>query len=145
MPTKRKLPRNHWRALSVVARSIDASLDDIETRVLNDRTSDSGLHRVARTLNDTQKRQLEAVLFEFRKTLNNFVREFQLSSDHVTDIQILKAQYSHIWVLLEESRPKRLRGYGALPDSVRPSLEEAIDLLSEHLGRLRDIWSSDEH
>jgi hypothetical protein len=143
MEPERNLPRNHRRALSVVARSIEEALGDIESRVLN-RTANSRLHQIRQTLDSRQKEALSEAIRELRIALEDFVQQFQLDREHVTETQILRAQFSHIWTLLEDSRPMHLKGYGELPDDVRPVLEEAIARLSVRLERVRSIWLDDE-
>lgn len=137
------LPSNHRRVLSAVARGIEEALRDIEERIM-DQDASSGLHRIKQTLDGAQKQKLSEVIHDLWVGLDDFVKQFGLDHGQVTETQVLQAQYTRIWALLEDSRPEQLKGYGEVPEHLRAALGEAINRLSERLERLRTIWTTDE-
>ncbi|MGD0508445.1 MAG: hypothetical protein ABSA27_11655, partial [Terriglobales bacterium] len=56
--------------------------------------------------------------------------------------RILASDISQIWVALEDSRPARIRGYGAMPISSAESLEADLQEMLLVANRLRALLNS---
>jgi len=137
---KQVLPPAHHRALSVVARSIERSLNDMSERIAQ-KNPESVLHRIERSYTPQQREAILAAIAEVRKTLTEFVSGFDLSPSSVSEAQIVSAHCAILWTLLEDSQLDKLRRYGEVPDEIRKPLERAVGKLLECVERLQKMSS----
>jgi hypothetical protein len=133
---KVQLPANHQRSLSVVARAIEESLNDVATRLQSGRSANL-LRQIEPSFTDEERSAILATAEEIRNALADLVNTFDLSPSSVTEKQIVLAQYAHIWTLLEDSFSGKMRGYGEIPPDAARVLDDKIGSLLEKVERLR--------
>jgi len=138
MSAKAELPPAHKRSLSVVARSIEDALNDIAAR-LRSNPSNAQLHHVEPSFSDAERVFILKTLEEIRRSLFDLIETFDIHPSSVTEFQIVQAQYTHIWTLLQDSYSNKMKGYGELPAEEARLLDKQIAQLSEHVEKLRGI------
>ena len=143
MSSKVELPPAHKRSLSVVARSIEDSLNDIATR-LQGNLADSLLHRIEHSYTDQERKQIFKAVEGVREALVELILEFDLDTSTVFESQILSAHCSHIWTLLQDSRSDKLKSYGEVPEESRASIDTAIDKMLDRMGQLQNVSAKHE-
>ena len=135
MSSNAELPLAHHRSLSVVARNIEMSLDAIlETLTISE--DRRVLHRVDHVYTPDQRKAILGTIAEIRQILSEFVGLYDLAPSSVSEAQIVNAHFAHIWVMLQDSRPAKLRAYGELPNGSHDQLESIVGRLLESVERL---------
>ena len=130
------LSENHLRVLCVVARSIERSLDDIEELLTRKEGKQSQLHHIESSYSYEQRMGILRKVAELRHRLVTFVQDFQLTGESRTEHQIIDTKVTHMWMLLEDSYSRKLKGYGKVDEFVRGRLDESV---SELLSLVREL------
>src|SRR5712691_5260642 len=79
---------------------------------------------------------------QLQALIASFVRKYDLKPSKKNLRRILASNVSQIWLALEDSRPSRIRGYGAMPISSAESLEADLQEMLEIADRLRAFLHS---
>ena len=132
------LSATHRRSLSVVARNVEQSLNDIVARVCDD-CPNAILDRIERSYSESQRREILTAVEAMREILHEFIVTFELNLSSVTEEQILNAHCAHLWTLLQDSHFDKLKSYGALNNELRDPLNERIERLLKCVERLRIV------
>lgn len=92
------------------------------------------------SLSPGQVQQLRAVVQGIRRRLEYAVRRFSLQLQKAEPKQVLAAELSSLWVVLENARPKRMKGYGKEFDPTeKADWESLIRNLLDDVERAREI------
>jgi hypothetical protein len=91
--------------------------------LLEDRNSPAAMKTVEGSVTESEREQVRASLLRLQALIASFVRKYDLPPSKKDLRRILASDVSQIWVALEDSRPARIRGYGAMPISSAESLE----------------------
>jgi hypothetical protein len=127
----------HQRRLEATVSLLEDGLDRME-RLLADGGPVGIVRAVKDTLPASEHEELLAELRELRCALSDFAREFSLQTRPLDIHQILNAELSSAWVMLENCRPRRMKGYGQpFEPETWASLEESVELLLAKLQVLR--------
>ncbi len=132
-----KLHELHQRRLEATVSLIESSLDQMESLL-----TEGGQSGIVRAVEDTLSTEERASLLEevrrLRDALHSFARQFSLQRHPVDIRQVLNAEVSSAWVMLENCRPKRMKGYGVEFDAhTRAALEESVEHLVSQVTALR--------
>ena len=91
-------------------------------------------------LQDPQMQRARAKMVEMRNTLRQAMERFSVHLAKPDPRQVFAAELSTLWVVLENARPERMKGYGKeLEPADRRSWEELIHKLLADLDELRDF------
>lgn len=137
-----KLDEHHQRRLEATVQLIEESIARCERWLEG---SGEGIVRVVRSSIDAPERErLANELERLRAALERFAAHFELQERPVDLAQVLNAEFSTAWVMLENCRPKRMKGYGVAFDPAdAAALNDGIDHLLEQVEALRkEIASS---
>lgn len=127
--TGQPLPDNHRRVLSVVARNIERSMDDIE-ELFARKDRQSRLHHIAGSYSEEQKKEILGRVSRLRERLAHFVRDFHLEGESRSEQQIIDTKVTHMWMLLEDSYSGKLKKYGKTDGTFNEKLDASVaDLL----------------
>ncbi len=98
-----------------------------------------GIVRVVRmSVDDGERERLLREIDLLHAALHEFAAEFELEPRAVDLMQLLNAEVSTAWVMLENCRPKRMKGYGvAFEAETAARLNGEVDRLLERVGVLR--------
>ena len=110
--------------------------------LLEDRNSPTAMKVIEGSVTESEREQVRTSLLQLQALIASFVRKYDLQPSRKNLRRILASDVSQIWVALEDSRPVRIRGYGALPISSAESLEADLQELLLVVGRLRALLNS---
>jgi ribosomal protein L29 len=129
----------HARRLETVAAVMETALDRIEL-VLRSAETEEGTPRAGAPFTSQQIREARQEIAQIRRRLGEGLERFSIPQRKMDPRQLLAAELSALWVVLENALPKRLKGYGRVFDPAdRAEWEKLIrDLLGE-LERLRAL------
>jgi hypothetical protein len=98
-----------------------------------------GIVRVVRSsIGDAERERLLREIDLFHAELHKFAARFELEPRAVDLTQLLNAEISTAWVMLENCRPKRMKGYGvAFDPAAAAKLDSEVDRLLERVDVLR--------
>lgn len=136
MSEKLKLGENHRRVVSVLFRGIEQTCDEIDAAF---RESPSALRHVARDLSSAQRAALREMTERVRSEIQRLASEIELDISIRSQRRIILALLSSCIVNLEESQPKKLRGYGPMSPEVEARLSSEFQRLIEMLERMAAI------
>lgn len=131
-----KLDELHQRRLEATVQLLEESVARCRRWLAG---TDGGIVRVVRSsLEEAERERLLAEIDLFHAELHRFAAEFELQARPVDVMQLLNAEVSTAWVMLENCRPKRMKGYGvAFDPAVARALNGEVERLLEHVAVLR--------
>lgn len=131
-----KLNEHHQRRLEATVQLLEESISRCQRWLAG---SGEGIVRVVRaSIEEKDRERLARELDHFRIELERFAAHFELQQRPVDLAQVLNAEFSTAWVMLENCRPKRMKGYGVAFDPVvSTSLNGGIDHLLKEVQALR--------
>ncbi len=135
------LSDNHRRVIASGMLIVDAAAVRMLDR-LEDRNSPAAMKTIEGSVTESERGQIRASLLQLQALIASFVGKYDLQPSKKNLRRILAADVSQIWVALEDSRPARIRGYGAMPISSAESLEADLQELLLVANRLRTLLSS---
>jgi hypothetical protein len=127
----------HTRSLEATLSRADDAMNRMERLLLNS-GQDGAVRKVEDTLSAEARETLLAQLRALRNLLAALAEAFSLQP-HALDIRrVLDAELSTLWVLLEDCRPARMKGYGQqFAPEARTALEEHVEQLLAHVATMR--------
>jgi hypothetical protein len=132
-----KLDDHHQRRLEATVQLLEESIARCRRWLTG---GHEGILRVVQTSIDPAER--ERLLREidlFHAALHRFAAEFDLEPRPMSLAQLLNAEFSTAWVMLENCRPKRMKGYGvAFDPDTATALNAEVDRLLVRVEVLRD-------
>lgn len=135
------LSDNHRRVIASGMLIVDAAVVRM-LDLLEDRNSPAAMKTIEGSVTESEREQLGASLVQLQTLIASLVRKYDLQPSKKNLRRILAADVSQIWVVLEDSRPARIRGYGAMPSSSAESLEADLQELLLVANRLRTLLNS---
>jgi len=132
-----KLHELHQRRLEVTVSLVENGLDRME-RLLSEGPPGGSVRTVEDTLSPEERSSLLVDFGHLRSQLRRLAEQYSLQR-HAVDIhQVLNAELSSAWVMIENCRPKRMKGYGVEFDPVvRATLEDNVEQLLARVLALR--------
>lgn len=127
-----RLPKNHRRSLSVTARMVEQTLDEME-ELLRKRGEGKLTSEVDPTYSEHERARSLAVIAEMRRVNAEMFRTLDLERSRYAEDQVIHAKKTHIWTILVDSRSARLGGYGELTGEVGRAVDTHVDRLLELL------------
>jgi hypothetical protein len=128
----------HRRRLEATVQLVEESLERVE-RLIAERSGGS-LKAVQNPFLPEDRQHLLTAIHELRSKLASFVVACQLKRRSVDLRQILNSELISAWVMLENCRPKRMKGYGIeFAESSSKALDEGVESLLEQLDKLRQL------
>jgi hypothetical protein len=126
------------------ARSLESglSLADASVLLMERLLVEGGEQGVVRKIENTLAPEMRATLLDgvqaLRDMLTAMAEQFSLQP-HPLDIRrVLDAETSSLWVLFEDCRPERMKGYGQeFSPEARAELDQTIDRLIAHVRAMR--------
>lgn len=119
MSEKLKLGENHRRVVSVLLRGLEQACDEIDASF---RGSPGTLRRIHDDLSPVQRSSLREITQRVRGEIRRLASEIELDTSVGSQRRTVLALLSASIVNLEESEPRKLRGYGAMSPEVEARL-----------------------
>lgn len=101
----------HARRLATVVNVLEAALDRVEVVLRSFEPGDEA-HPGASPLTPEEIRQVRAKMKGVRERLGQALERFAIRRRKPHPRQVLAAELSTLWVVLENAMPRRLKGYG---------------------------------
>jgi hypothetical protein len=132
-----KLHEYHARSLEATLSRVDEALNRME-RLLIAGGQEGVVRKIENTLSTGSSEILLAEVRSLRKMVGSLAQTFRLEP-HPLDIRrVLDAEISTMWVLFENCRPERMKGYGqAFAKEAREALEKNVEMLLAQILKLR--------
>src|SRR6266566_2886244 len=114
-------------------------VDAAAVRMLNlleNRNSPVAMRVVEGSVDEGEREQIRAGLKQLQSAIAAFAKKYNLQPSKKNLRRILASDLSQIWVTLEDSRPARIRGYGAMLESVSESLESDLQEMLALVNRM---------
>lgn len=122
----------HARSLESAVTLADGAARRME-RLLVESGQQGLIRPIANSLSPDAREKLLAQVRELQAMLVQFAGQFSLASRPVDIRQVLSSEISALWVIFEDCRPSRMRGYGQdFSPEAGAALDAFIDRLSKH-------------
>lgn len=132
MAEKLKLGENHRRVVSVILRGLEQACDEIDATL---HESPGTLRRVRDDLTPAQHSALQQMTGRVRGEVRRLASEIELDTSVGSQRRTILALLSACVINLQESEPKKLRGYGEMSQEAEARLtsefQRLIDLLQQ--------------
>ena len=136
MAEKLKLGENHRRVVSVLLRGLEQACDEIEAAF---RETPGLLDRIHDDLSADQRERLREMVRRVRSEIRRLAGEIELDASSRSQRRTILALLSASIINLEESDPKKLRGYGPMSPQAEARLSSEIQLLIEMFEQMSAI------
>jgi hypothetical protein len=130
------LNENHKRRLAVAMALVDAGVARILDQ-LDERTSPTTMTVMERSIPQSERTELKETLRELQTLTASVARAYGLDKRRKDLRRTIVAELSQIWTILEDSRPRKMKGMGAVPAVIAESLDRDVDQMLELLERCR--------
>ena len=134
-----KLHELHARSLSSALGLADSSVQRME-RLLTEGGQPGVVRPVEDTLSAEKRRELLEAVETLKRQVNEAAARFDLEK-HPLDIhRVLQGEISSLWVIFEDCRPDRMKGYGQIFDpDVKAALEDTVNELTSQTLKIRAL------
>lgn len=110
--------------------------------LLDERNSPAAIKAVEGSITEEEKQEMRARLLQLQELIASLVTKYGIEPSKKNLRRIIASEVSQIWVCLEDSRPARIRGYGAMAASASEALETDLQEMLRIANRLRALLSS---
>ncbi len=125
---KMELSSNHKRILSVTARQVETTLNEME-EILKGKLSKNKTAQIIPDYNEEKRNELLKVIERIRTENERMFDELSLKPLELTEERVIKAKSANLWTILIDSSSVHLKNYGALPDEKAAEIDFHIDNL----------------
>jgi hypothetical protein len=129
------LPSSHRRSLSVTARIVEDSLDEIE-KVLMKKERSRSSHRVTESLDSPTRERILSAIARLRELNDEMFHTLHLEPNVFSETQIVRSRVVHLWAVLRDSKSKGLKRFGELSTDAAGEVDKHVDSL---LGVLKEL------
>jgi predicted Zn-ribbon and HTH transcriptional regulator len=129
------LPASHRRSLSVTARIVEDSLDEIE-KVLMKKEKSKSSHRITESFDETARKNILDTIAKVRESNEEMFHALHLEPNVFSETQIVRSRIVHLWAVLRDSKSKGLRRFGELPADAAAEVDSRVDKLLSILKEL---------
>lgn len=136
-----QIPANQKRILSVTARKVEESLNEMES-ILNGEKNNNLTEEIIPTLPDNKKAEIIPIIKELREENEKFFNEFSLKPQKLYEDRLIKAQSSYLWTILIDSKSKQLKNYGKVPEDAQEAIDSRINNLLNALEKLTRVLNT---
>ena len=132
------IPDNHKRSLSVTARHIESSIDDIE-ELLTKKRHDSVTEKVIANMTQEKREQILQLTKVLREKNQIMFNDLQLNGNVFYEDRIVRSRVSHIWTLLCDSTAEALKGYGDVTTEQAEIINRHVNSLLETINIIQSM------
>jgi hypothetical protein len=129
------LPSSHRRSLSVTARIVEDSIDEIEKALMKKEKSRSS-HHITDSLDEATRQKILSIVARLRESNDAMFHSLHLEPNVFSETQIVRSRIVHLWAVLRDSRSKGLKRFGELPPDAAAEVDRNVDAL---LAILKDL------
>lgn len=136
-----ELAESHRRVLGSGMSIVDSSVVRV-LDLLDARNSPAAIPPVEGSIPEDEKIEIKRRLLQLQDLIRLLVEKYDLEPSKKNLSRVLAAEVSQIWVILEDCRPGRMRGYGAMAESAADALEADVAKMLKIANWLRSLLSS---
>ncbi|HXE89348.1 MAG TPA: hypothetical protein VNK82_00120 [Terriglobales bacterium] len=137
------LNENHLRRLAVSMAMVDAAVVRI-LDLLDHKPSPARLNVVEPSLSAADTALLREALHKLQPLAEKLARDYGLET-HRRDLRrIVAAETSQMWTILENCRPRRMKGLGKVPALAAHQLDQRLDEMISILERMNRTFAGPE-
>lgn len=130
LPSAKLLNANHRRVLAVTLRRVELAVWQLEERLTGAQASPQlALTRFTNPPDAAQRRALLQLTQQIREEIAQLAADFDLPVTEEDTLRGMMAEFSLLWCDLEDVRPQKLSGYGAVHPQAYPALDPPIQRL----------------
>lgn len=129
LPMAKLLNANHRRVLAVTLRRVELAVWRLEERLARTETPQLALTRFTNPPDAVQRTALLHLTQQIREEIAQLAADFDLPVGEEDLLRGMMAEFTLLWCDLEDVRPKKLGGYGAVHPQAYPALEPPIQRL----------------
>ena len=134
------LSENHRRVMGSGMLIVDAAAVRM-LNLLENRSSPAAMNVIEGEVSEREREHIRTWLRELQALIARLVDKYHLQPAKKNLRRILASDVSQIWVTLEDCRPARIRGYGAMSASSAESMEAELQEMLRIANRLRALLS----
>ncbi len=138
MDTKKLLPENHRRSLSVTAKFIEEGLNEIES-VLKSNSNNSVTNIVEKSYDNETKEKIYTIIKEIQSVNKEMFTKFSLTPQTTYESRIVQSQAVYLWSILIDSSSKKLSRYGDLSPEESKLVDRYIQRLLSLVDKLKEF------
>jgi hypothetical protein len=134
------LSENHRRVMGSGMLIVDAAAVRM-LNLLENRSSPAAMNVIEGEVSEREREHIGTWLRELQALIARLVDKYHLQPAKKNLRRILASDVSQIWVTLEDCRPARIRGYGAMSASSAELMEADLQEMLRIANRLRALLS----
>lgn len=132
-----RLHEYHARSLESTLSRADESIQRME-QLLVDGGHDGAVRKIKGKLSKESREALLAGVGSLGQLLKSMAQSFSLQPHPLDRRRVLQAELSYLWVLFENCRPARMKGYGQeFAEEARTALEKNVETLLAEILKMR--------
>ncbi|MBX6380003.1 MAG: hypothetical protein IRZ01_04900 [Thermoflavifilum aggregans] len=139
MNSNPELPENYFRVFRSLAQLIEEKLMEMEMSFVRFQQPTRVHLEYQYDLDEADCNRIKQVIGRMYQELEVFVNRYQIPPRSFSLRKQLLVQNSFLWEDLENSRSKRIRGYGAVNDVLMQELDTFLDHLIMFSNQISDI------
>lgn len=128
------LSPNHRRSLSVTARTIEETIEQIE-RLLGSTSPPNLMREIRQSYSPEERDHILSVLRVLRGANESMIRELNLSPQEIDERQIIHSALARMWVILSDSSSAKMEGFGTMET-------DAAEVVDRHINNMLKIIRS---
>ncbi len=129
----RLLNENHRRSLATVLRRVELAVWRLEDRLTRGTPPQLALTRFTDPPDSAQRAALLGLVKHVRQEVAALAADYQLEVAEESFVRSTMGEFTLLWCDLEDSRPQKLRRYGAIhpqaDEVLGPSIQQLIELV----------------
>jgi hypothetical protein len=127
------LNENHQRSLSTVLRRVELAAWRLEERLSRETSTGLALTRFTDPPDSAERAALLRLVKQLRQEVADLAADYQLEVAEESFVRSTMGEFTLLWSDLEDSRPQKLRRYGAIhpqaDEVLGPSIQRLIELV----------------
>lgn len=140
MNNKIQLSNNHNRSLSVTARAIEKTINEIEL-LLNGNHKTYTAEIIEPVYSKEKKETILKKLSKLKEVNDEMFETLKLRSQKLTEDRVVYSNLSYLWTILIDSKSDKLTRYGDVPADNAEIIDNYIDRLLNIIGELKQYRS----
>ncbi len=138
MDSKKLLPGNHRRSLSVTSKMIEQSLDDIELK-LKGKFNNKITQIIEPSYDSETKEKIFDIIKEIKIVNEEMFTNLSLTAQKTFESRIVQSQAVYLWSILTDSTSKKLMRYGDLTNEECKIVDNYVLKILSLLDKLKEF------
>jgi hypothetical protein len=128
---------NHKRILKNNFEHIEKEIEEIKL-MLRNKKHDSVMYEIKQDVGEERKQEIYSVLKTIMNKISEIKHLLKLETETEYTSRSIRAMLNDIWITLEESMPKGLKGYGSLNDNDKEFLIHQLSTIKENVKKISE-------